>query len=269
MAGAIDLYFSYRLLKTLTTPWEDQEAFSVGIIDKDGKLLVPRMKQTKEQKDVYTPFTRIGLNLKRIIDKTPGGHSVLKSYLAAFFLLKESESLDEDGEGAVNVAPGSPASGVDSYDKPLKIKKKKEKDFKDGIPETGRKIVEVDNYNLTSLEDYNTIDEEIRDMKDTASIVNTIKSITSEINALDEKTLIVVRGRKKVRLKRPNLKKIGYKVSDGQNVKMTPKEKRNRRISQKRGARKRQATSHIATLKREKSMKVASHLHKSAPQKVV
>ena len=34
---AIDLFVAYRFLRILTTPWEDQEAFKLGIIDKDGQ----------------------------------------------------------------------------------------------------------------------------------------------------------------------------------------------------------------------------------------
>ena len=36
---AIDLFVAYRFLRILTTPWEDQEAFKLGIIDQNGKLL--------------------------------------------------------------------------------------------------------------------------------------------------------------------------------------------------------------------------------------
>ena len=36
---AIDLFVAYRFLRILTTPWEEQDAFKLGIIDKDGKLL--------------------------------------------------------------------------------------------------------------------------------------------------------------------------------------------------------------------------------------
>ena len=36
---AIDLFVAYRFLRILTTPWEDQPAYKLGIIDKDGKLL--------------------------------------------------------------------------------------------------------------------------------------------------------------------------------------------------------------------------------------
>ena len=36
---AIDLFVAYRFLRILTTPWEDQEAFKLGIINQNGKLL--------------------------------------------------------------------------------------------------------------------------------------------------------------------------------------------------------------------------------------
>ena len=45
---AIDLFVAYRFLRILTTPWEDQEAFKLGIIDKDGKLSVMGKDYIKE-----------------------------------------------------------------------------------------------------------------------------------------------------------------------------------------------------------------------------
>ena len=36
MGRAIDLFVTYRFLKLLTTPFEKQDAFKLGIIDKDG-----------------------------------------------------------------------------------------------------------------------------------------------------------------------------------------------------------------------------------------
>ena len=35
---AIDLFVAYRFLRILTTAWEDQDAYKLGIIDKDGKI---------------------------------------------------------------------------------------------------------------------------------------------------------------------------------------------------------------------------------------
>ena len=41
---AIDLLITYRIIKLLTTPFEKQDAYRLGIIDKNGKVL----RKTKE-----------------------------------------------------------------------------------------------------------------------------------------------------------------------------------------------------------------------------
>ena len=43
---AIDLLITYRIIKLLTTPFEKQDAYRLGIIDKNGKVL----RKTKELK---------------------------------------------------------------------------------------------------------------------------------------------------------------------------------------------------------------------------
>ena len=35
----IDLFVTYKFLRYLTTPWEKQEAFKLGIIDSEGKRI--------------------------------------------------------------------------------------------------------------------------------------------------------------------------------------------------------------------------------------
>ena len=47
MAGVIDTLITYRILKLMVTPWERQEAFKRGIIDKNGNVLKKR-KELKE-----------------------------------------------------------------------------------------------------------------------------------------------------------------------------------------------------------------------------
>ena len=37
MSRAVDLLITYRIMKILVTPFDKQEAFKYGIIDKDGK----------------------------------------------------------------------------------------------------------------------------------------------------------------------------------------------------------------------------------------
>ena len=67
---AIDLLITYRIMKLLVTPFDKQEAFKYGIIDKQGKVLKPfrTITDTKE-KQSYTILHRFVFNLKRILQK--------------------------------------------------------------------------------------------------------------------------------------------------------------------------------------------------------
>ena len=87
---AIDLFVAYRFLRILTTPWEDQEAFKLGIIDKDGKLLRKVNTLTKpEEKKAFTLLHRLVFNLKRILHKIPAVRSKIGTYATALYLLKQ------------------------------------------------------------------------------------------------------------------------------------------------------------------------------------
>ena len=87
---AVDLFVAYRFLRILTTPWEDQEAFSHGIIDKDGKLLRKQNTLKNEaEKSSFTLLHRLIFNLKRILHKIPGVRTKLGTYATALFLLKQ------------------------------------------------------------------------------------------------------------------------------------------------------------------------------------
>ena len=87
---AIDLFVVYRFLRILTTPWEDQEAFEHGIIDKNGKLLRKHNTlKSEEEKKSFTLLHRLVFNLKRILHKVPLVKSKLGTYATALFLLKQ------------------------------------------------------------------------------------------------------------------------------------------------------------------------------------
>jgi len=93
----IDLIYTYRFLKILTTKWEDMDAFEHGIIDEKGKLLrKARELKTTEEKDSYTYFHRIVFNMKRLLNKLPGGESKIASYASALFLIREEKSISTD-----------------------------------------------------------------------------------------------------------------------------------------------------------------------------
>ena len=44
VGGAMNLYFIYKFLRILTTPWESTDAFKLGIVDEKGKILKKHRK---------------------------------------------------------------------------------------------------------------------------------------------------------------------------------------------------------------------------------
>jgi len=91
-----DLFYAFRFLKLLVTPFEKTKAFELGIIDKDGAVLKKgAQRSTPEEKSAYTVFHRLVFNLKRLIGKVPGGKSVVARYGAALFLIKEHTGMSE------------------------------------------------------------------------------------------------------------------------------------------------------------------------------
>ena len=102
---AIDLFVAYRFLRILTTPWEDQDAFTHGIIDKDGKLLRKHetLKST-EEKESFTLLHRLIFNLKRLLHKIPGVRTKIGTYATALYLLKQHMASDEEQEETIEKA---------------------------------------------------------------------------------------------------------------------------------------------------------------------
>ena len=67
---AVDLLIAYRVIKLLVTPFDKQEAFKTGIIDKNGKVLRKNKTLTiAKEKDSYTILHRFVFNLKRLLQK--------------------------------------------------------------------------------------------------------------------------------------------------------------------------------------------------------
>ncbi|MCH2406252.1 MAG: hypothetical protein MK200_08685, partial [Nitrosopumilus sp.] len=90
IGGGLNLYFIYKFLRILTTPWEKSEAFKLGIVDDNGKILKKkRTLKTVEEKEAYTMMHRLVWKLKRLMEKVPFGKSRLASYAAALWLIKE------------------------------------------------------------------------------------------------------------------------------------------------------------------------------------
>jgi hypothetical protein len=104
MGRAVDLFVTYRFLKLLTMPFEKQDAYKLGIIDKNGHR-IKKEKSTKpavelsttELKNSYTILHKLVFNIKKIFTKVPGLRSKVGTYAAALFLLKDTfkESVED------------------------------------------------------------------------------------------------------------------------------------------------------------------------------
>ena len=89
-----DLVYTLRFLRLLTTAWEDTNAFKLGLIDDTGKKL--KKPKTEEEKSAYNLFHRLVYNMKKLINKVPGGKSKFASYASALLLLREHFDLSDD-----------------------------------------------------------------------------------------------------------------------------------------------------------------------------
>lgn len=81
----------------LVTPFDKSDAYKLGIIDAKGKILKKQSQlTTSEEMDAYTYLQRLVFNLKRLLNKLPGGDKYTKNLIAAYFLIKESYQNNDD-----------------------------------------------------------------------------------------------------------------------------------------------------------------------------
>ena len=93
---AVDLVITYRVVKLLVTPFNKQEAFKYGIIDKDGKVLRKfRTLKTTAEKKSYTILHRFVFNLKRILKRAGLGGKLGTFAVALATLLREDKNYVE------------------------------------------------------------------------------------------------------------------------------------------------------------------------------
>lgn len=91
MPRIVDNLIAYKVLSMLVTPFTETTAFKLGIIDKDGNNLIKTSKfTTSEQRNAYTYLTRLVFNIKKILNRLPGGDNKTKNLIAALWLVKES-----------------------------------------------------------------------------------------------------------------------------------------------------------------------------------
>jgi len=94
LSKSADLVYTLRFLRLLTTAWEDTKAFKLGLIDDQGKKI--RKPKTTEEKSAYNLFHRLVYNIKKLINKVPGGKTKFASYASALLLLREHFDLSDE-----------------------------------------------------------------------------------------------------------------------------------------------------------------------------
>ena len=88
IGSTVNLYLLYRIVKDLSTPFNETPPFEAGLIDDKGKKL--KKARTKEEQDALSYYWRFILNLKRMMSKV-GLSSRLATFAAALFLIKEEQ----------------------------------------------------------------------------------------------------------------------------------------------------------------------------------
>lgn len=95
MSRLADGYITLRILKMLSTPIEKSEAYSLGIIDSDGKRI--KKPVTPTEKDAYSLLQRFVFKVQRALMKSPDRNARrLLTVAAAMSILREHDEKDLD-----------------------------------------------------------------------------------------------------------------------------------------------------------------------------
>ena len=90
MSRFVDAIIVYRILKKLSTPFNETEAYKLGIIDDKGNVLKKFSSLTSpEEMNAYTLLDRLIWRIKKIIERVPNEKSKILSMAAAFALVRE------------------------------------------------------------------------------------------------------------------------------------------------------------------------------------
>lgn len=86
----LDLIATTLLMKKLVTPFSKWPAYKHGLIDERGNVLIKKKdRRTRIEQSSLSSLDVVALNLKKLIEKIPGGKTKLGSLAAAAWLLKE------------------------------------------------------------------------------------------------------------------------------------------------------------------------------------
>jgi len=111
----VDLYLAYSFIRRIATPFSSWPAYTTGVIDDAGNILVKKKDRTKEQKSSFGIFDLMILKLKKLLSTVPGGSSRIASYIAALWLIKEWNHFSEESMLTEEVSEDILDSSLDSF----------------------------------------------------------------------------------------------------------------------------------------------------------
>jgi hypothetical protein len=91
----LDLFLIYQFLRRLVTPFNRWDAFKTGVINDRGEVITKKEDRTSEQNSSWGYYDRLLANLKKLLEKIPGGRTRIASFAAALLLLRE-QNIDAD-----------------------------------------------------------------------------------------------------------------------------------------------------------------------------
>lgn len=140
--GLVNAFLVYEMSKRLLLPFTSWPAFATGVIDGYGNIDVPKEKRTPAQNESFQLFDVMILNIKKLLDKIPGGQSLAGRVLSVAYLVNENitdpEQITMEGlmeylkeDEATNSAGGGAVAGigVGSQGEPGVDMKKRRKDI--------------------------------------------------------------------------------------------------------------------------------------------
>jgi hypothetical protein len=86
-----NIYLLYSFLRRLATPFKKWKAYDLGIIDDKGNILRPRKSLSSTEKNDFSLFDLMILNMRKLLGRFSFGATTIASFAAALYLLKEHE----------------------------------------------------------------------------------------------------------------------------------------------------------------------------------
>jgi len=113
--NTVDLLLAYKLVKRITTPFNEWEAYKLGIIDDKGNVLKRKVSLSNpDQRKNWTNLDIVAANLKKIISKHPGVQAKITARAAQGLMVKEDINfiLQSIQEEIANVVGNGQVAGL-------------------------------------------------------------------------------------------------------------------------------------------------------------